>query len=54
MDAVILAAGYGTRLSRDLEMDQTGNWRHLLGLPKPLLPIGSTPLISHWLDTIHV
>ena len=54
MDAVILAAGYGTRLTRDLEQDQTGNWRHLAGVPKPLLPIGHQALISHWLAILHV
>ncbi|XP_013402412.1 uncharacterized protein LOC106168034 [Lingula anatina] len=48
MKAVILAAGYGTRLERDLRDDRSGQYSHLIGVPKPLLPIGHCPLISHW------
>jgi NDP-sugar pyrophosphorylase family protein len=44
MQALVLAAGYGTRLQRDIEA-AVGNGneslRHLLNLPKPLLPIGT-------------
>ncbi|XP_051566484.1 uncharacterized protein zgc:136439 [Myxocyprinus asiaticus] len=63
MKAVILAAGYGTRLQRDVENDTTGNFRHLGGIAKPLLPVGPRALISHWVlaltktgcvDTIYV
>ncbi|XP_052005038.1 uncharacterized protein zgc:136439 isoform X2 [Xyrauchen texanus] len=63
MKAVILAAGYGTRLQRDVENETTGNFRHLGGIAKPLLPIGPCALISHWVlaltktgcvDTIYV
>ncbi len=42
--AVILAAGYGTRLTRDIEADTTGVYAHLVGVPKPLLPIGTRGL----------
>ncbi|XP_069790822.1 glucose-1-phosphate adenylyltransferase isoform X2 [Narcine bancroftii] len=52
MKALILAAGYGTRLNRDLQSDDSGDFKHLLGIPKPLLPVGHQPLISHWLSTI--
>ena len=41
MDVLILAAGYGTRLQRDIKNDITGNYSHLQGLPKALLPIGN-------------
>ncbi len=41
MRALVLAAGYGTRLEKDLRSDSSGRFSHLLGLPKPLLPIGS-------------
>ncbi|XP_068230042.1 UTP--glucose-1-phosphate uridylyltransferase-like [Palaemon carinicauda] len=50
MRAVILAAGYGTRLERDLKEDTTDCYSHLKGVPKPLLPIGRKPLISHWIE----
>eukprot|EP00057_Strongylocentrotus_purpuratus_P035427 XP_799089.3 PREDICTED: mannose-1-phosphate guanyltransferase beta [Strongylocentrotus purpuratus] len=52
MKVVILAAGYGTRLQRDIGQDTTGNHAHLIGLPKPLVPIGPKPLISHWMQTL--
>ncbi|XP_030064861.1 uncharacterized protein LOC115473855 [Microcaecilia unicolor] len=48
MKAIILAAGYGTRLLRDLQNANCEEFKHLLGLPKPLLPVGHLPLISHW------
>eukprot|EP01147_Barroeca_monosierra_P008927 gene8927-1268_t len=37
MKALILAAGYGTRLQRDIERSAT--YKILSGIPKPLLPI---------------
>ena len=48
MHAVILAAGYGTRLTRDLQEDTTGEWEHIKNCPKPLLPLGNKPLITRW------
>ncbi|CAL4122223.1 unnamed protein product, partial [Meganyctiphanes norvegica] len=51
INAVILAAGYGTRLERDLKNDESGQYSHLIGTPKPLLPIGHLPLISHWIES---
>lgn len=50
MKTLILAAGYGTRLERDLK-NETAQ-QHLIGVPKPLLPIGGTPLITHWTETL--
>jgi len=52
MHVVILGAGYGTRLTRDIENDTTGQFDHLRGIPKPLLPIGDLPLISHWVESL--
>lgn len=52
MKAVILAAGYGTRLQRDIEKDQSGRFGHLQGVAKPLLPAGDCALISHWLRAL--
>lgn len=50
MKALILAAGYGTRLERDLKADKSGKYGHLIGVPKPLLPIGNKALISRWME----
>ncbi|EGD77206.1 hypothetical protein PTSG_08298 [Salpingoeca rosetta] len=50
MRALILAAGYGTRLQRDI--DQSPTYHHLSGVPKPLLPIGNVPLISRWVKEL--
>uniref|UniRef100_A0A8C1VQ95 O-sialoglycoprotein endopeptidase-like 1 n=1 Tax=Cyprinus carpio TaxID=7962 RepID=A0A8C1VQ95_CYPCA len=52
MKAVILAAGYGTRLQRDIENDPTGNFKHLGGIAKPLLPVGPCALITHWVQAL--
>ena len=50
MKVLVLAAGYGTRLSRDLQAQgPRGQYAHLVGVAKPLLPIGGIPLISHWM-----
>ncbi|XP_063744154.1 uncharacterized protein zgc:136439 isoform X1 [Eleginops maclovinus] len=63
MKAVILAAGYGTRLQRDVAADSSGRFAHLAGTAKPLLPVGRCALLSHWVraltaagcvDCIHV
>ncbi|KAJ8282660.1 hypothetical protein COCON_G00051790 [Conger conger] len=53
MKAVILAAGYGTRLLRDVENDKTGKFQHLIGIPKPMLPVGNCALISHWVNAFN-
>ncbi|XP_071812038.1 mannose-1-phosphate guanylyltransferase catalytic subunit beta-like isoform X2 [Apostichopus japonicus] len=53
MKALILAAGYGTRLQRDLKNDESGNYKQLLNVPKPLLPIGSLPLSSHLMKMLN-
>ncbi|RXM37287.1 hypothetical protein EOD39_3118 [Acipenser ruthenus] len=52
MKAVILAAGYGTRLQRDLQNDPTGRFKSLIGIPKPLLPVGHSALISRWIAAL--
>ena len=52
MKALILGAGYGTRLQRDLAVDTTGKYEALKNLPKPLLPIGGVSLVSRWMDIL--
>uniref|UniRef100_A0A1A7Y2I5 Nucleotidyl transferase domain-containing protein n=1 Tax=Iconisemion striatum TaxID=60296 RepID=A0A1A7Y2I5_9TELE len=52
MKAVILAAGYGTRLQRDVASDRSGMFVHLAGIPKPLLPVGRSALISLWVQAL--
>lgn len=41
INCVVLGAGYGTRLAKDIENDISGRFTHLKALPKPLLPVGS-------------
>ncbi|XP_063792794.1 glucose-1-phosphate thymidylyltransferase-like isoform X2 [Pseudophryne corroboree] len=50
MKVIILAAGYGTRLLKDLHKANQEAFRTLIGIPKPLLPIGGLPLISYWIE----
>ncbi|XP_017952529.1 uncharacterized protein LOC100145002 isoform X1 [Xenopus tropicalis] len=50
MKVVILAAGYGTRLLRDLQNQE--KFAQLISIPKPLLPIGGLPLISYWVEAL--
>ena len=52
MKALILGAGFGTRLERDLKSPDGEFYSHLIGVPKPLLPIGKYPLATHWLLTM--
>ena len=49
MNALILAAGYGTRLAKDIS-EAGPAFQHLLGLPKSLLPIGGQPLLTRWMN----
>ena len=52
MKALILGAGFGTRLERDLKNDTSNQYTKLIGVPKPLLPIGRVPLITHWVRAL--
>jgi len=53
--AVILAAGYGTRLEADMRADGSPDVAPLIGVPKPLLPVfGNRPLIDEWIDAFIV
>eukprot|EP00128_Syssomonas_multiformis_P001329 Colp12_sorted_trinity150504_noHs@7541 len=52
MKAVVLAAGYGTRLERDLKESKSAEFANLVGVPKPLLPVGSKPLITRWVEQL--
>ena len=48
MNFLILAAGYGTRLQKDVV--HRPEYSHLKNLPKALVPIASKPLVSHWIQ----
>ncbi|XP_077131694.1 glucose-1-phosphate adenylyltransferase-like isoform X1 [Ranitomeya variabilis] len=52
MKAVILAAGYGTRLLKDLQSVNDQKMQDLMGTPKALLPIRGFPLISYWIEAL--
>lgn len=47
---IFLAAGYGTRLSRDIS--KTPSLALLFQTPKPLLPLSGHPILTHWLRQI--
>ena len=49
---IFLAAGYGTRLVRDLEETQLRKWQDLRSCPKPLIELNKVPLISRWMDIL--
>ena len=53
MHLVVLCAGYGTRLARDIEAaEPAASYAHLAGIPKPLLPVagrGANQLTSEFL-----
>ncbi|NQU98960.1 NTP transferase domain-containing protein [Candidatus Woesearchaeota archaeon] len=50
MKAVILGAGYGTRLYKTAK--EVGQGDFVMNTPKPLLPIGEKPLINFILDRL--
>jgi NDP-sugar pyrophosphorylase family protein len=41
---------YGTRLENDIK--SSAEYKHLLGTPKPLIPVAGKPLVSHWIDQL--
>jgi NDP-sugar pyrophosphorylase family protein len=45
---------YGTRLERDIRDSSSdgGKFAHLLGVPKPLVPIADQPLLSRWMKLL--
>ncbi|KAI0565815.1 Nucleotide-diphospho-sugar transferase [Gracilaria domingensis] len=47
---ILLAAGYGTRLAADIAKDT--QFSSMASIPKPLLPVGGEPILSHWLRTV--
>lgn len=47
---VILAAGYGTRLARDMRADPA--FDTLRDTPKPLLPLRGRTLLDRWIDDV--
>lgn len=49
---LLLAAGFGTRLQKDLESEGGRLYSHLRGLPKPLVQVGHSPLASHWVRAL--
>ena len=62
INIIILAAGYGTRLSTQIQNLKTENpqkfkkYENLLNLPKALLPIKKKPLLTYWVEyllTLH-
>jgi hypothetical protein len=53
--AVVLAAGYGTRLEADLRGEGSAASLALVGVPKPLLPVrAGAPLLDEWMHAFLV
>ena len=50
--AILLCAGYGTRLERDLRNAGDETLRELIGCPKPLLPLDGGVLIDKWVRAL--
>ena len=48
--AIVLAAGYGTRLERDIKADTSGKYTDLVGVPKALVPVVGRPLVEYWVE----
>jgi NDP-sugar pyrophosphorylase family protein len=56
-NVLILAAGYGTRLENDITnyinpITKQNDYKHLIGIPKPLIPLLTRPLITYWLELL--
>ncbi|KAJ3207221.1 hypothetical protein HDU67_007607 [Dinochytrium kinnereticum] len=49
---LFLAAGYGTRLQRDIENSSNEAHQKLRGIAKALLPLNGTPLIDYWIQLL--
>jgi len=43
--------GQGSK--KDMIEDKSGAYKHLIGVPKPLLPVGGVPVLSHWLEILN-
>ena len=52
MKALLLCAGYGTRLAKDLSEESNKEFSHLKGIPKPLLPVAGKPLVTHGIQIL--
>ena len=50
MRVILLCAGYGTRLEKDLQESNVSDFKSLRGRPKGLLPIKEKALLSFWFE----
>ncbi|GJQ15714.1 hypothetical protein GpartN1_g7505.t1 [Galdieria partita] len=50
--AIVLAAGFGTRLVQDIQKDKSDAFQSLVNVSKPLLPVGGTTVVDHWLESL--
>ena len=50
MRVILLCAGYGTRLEKDLQESNVIELKSLRGRPKGLLPINDKALLSFWFE----
>ena len=53
MICIILVAGHDTNLNEEIKNDSSGQFRHLEGTPKALLPgVGGKRILDYWWDLI--
>lgn len=53
MIGIILVAGHETNLDKEIELDQSGQFQHLQGVPKALLPgVGGKKILDYWWEII--
>ena len=53
MKCVLLVAGHDSVLQDEIRADETGNYAHLEGVPKALMPgVGGKRLLDYWWDII--
>lgn len=53
MICIILVAGHETNLDQEIEADESGQFLHLQGTPKALLPgVGGKKILDYWWDII--
>ena len=53
MICIILVAGHETNLDNEIRNDNSGQYSHLEGVPKALLPgVGGKKILDYWWDSI--
>lgn len=55
MLCILLVAGHGTRLERDIKRDTSGKYSSLVGIPKALLPgVDGRKILDYWWKAVNI